>query len=387
MTACQTLTATIPAGTLMTDGSKDYAYGYFYVRSAGNATITTADYKIVQDVVTTPPACTTITSPANGSVITAGQPTITWAAAPTAVSYKLTIGTTSGGSEVFSGNVNGTSYSFPATVNTTYYAKVVPSNSSGDASGCQEISFSTNNSVSYCSSSGPASAQFEKITNVSFASINNASQGSTTPYPPGYEDFTSVVGDVTKVNSYDLVIKSDRVYAGDFILAFIDYNNNGSFADTGELVANIPVTANSTAYTSAPNSVSIPNTATEGSVRMRVLIYDSNAAYSPTLPTSSCGTATYGQVEDYTLNISPTLGVSDLSKSAISVYPNPFTDVLKISDVRGVKSISVNDMTGREVKSLAPSAELNLSNLKTGLYIVNLKMEDGSVKSFKAIKK
>ena len=82
-----------------------------------------------------------------------------------------------------------------------------------------------------------------------------------------------------------------------------------------------------------------------------------------------------------------TMAVSDVNKSAIAVYPNPFTDVLKISDVKDVKSISVNDISGREVKSLAPSAELNLSSLKQGLYIVNLKMEDGSVKSFKAIKK
>ena len=81
------------------------------------------------------------------------------------------------------------------------------------------------------------------------------------------------------------------------------------------------------------------------------------------------------------------LNLTVLYKTNISVYPNPFTDVLKISDVKGVKSVSVNDISGREVKTLAPAAELNLSNLKSGLYIVNLKMEDGSVKSFKAIKK
>ena len=81
------------------------------------------------------------------------------------------------------------------------------------------------------------------------------------------------------------------------------------------------------------------------------------------------------------------LNLTVLYKTNISVYPNPFTDVLKISDVKGVKSVSVNDISGREVKTLAPAAELNLSNLKAGLYIVNLKMEDGSVKTFKAIKK
>lgn len=83
------------------------------------------------------------------------------------------------------------------------------------------------------------------------------------------------------------------------------------------------------------------------------------------------------------------LAVGDVvdTKSKLSVYPNPFTDVLKISDVKGVKSVSVNDISGRQVKTLAPSAELNLSSLKSGLYIVNLQMEDGSVKSFKTIKK
>ena len=94
-------------------------------------------------------------------------------------------------------------------------------------------------------------------------------------------------------------------------------------------------------------------------------------------------------IDDVSVTNAATLAVSDTSKdkSTVSVFPNPFTDVLKISDVKGVKSVSVIDISGREVKSLAPATELNLSNLKAGLYIVNLKMEDGSVKTFKAIKK
>lgn len=83
------------------------------------------------------------------------------------------------------------------------------------------------------------------------------------------------------------------------------------------------------------------------------------------------------------------LAVGDVvdTKSKLAVYPNPFSDVLRISDVKGVKSVTVNDISGRQVKSLSPSAELNLASLKTGLYIVNLQMEDGTVNSFKAIKK
>jgi hypothetical protein len=386
ITTCTPFSVTIPSGTL--DPAKQYGIGIWVVRTAGTG-LYVDDLNIQQQVVTTAPACTTITSPTNGAVISAGQPSITWAAAATAVNYKLTIGTTSGGSDVFNGTVSGTSYAFPTTVNTTYFAKVVPSNLSGDATGCTEITFSTNNTVAYCTASGPTSAQYDKITNVAFANINNTSPGGTTaPYPPGYEDFTSVVGNVNKESTYGLVIKSDRVYAGDVIRAFIDYNNNGTFGDAGELVATINVTATSTAYTSATTNITIPTAATVGTTRMRVLVYDSTATFSSTLATTGCGTAAYGQVEDYTLNIAaPTMAVSDINKSGISVFPNPFTDVLKISDVKGVKSVSINDVSGREVKSLAPSAELNLSSLKAGLYIVSLKMEDGSVKTFKAIKK
>lgn len=82
-----------------------------------------------------------------------------------------------------------------------------------------------------------------------------------------------------------------------------------------------------------------------------------------------------------------TMAVADIKKANISVSPNPFTDVLRISNVDGVRSISIYDMIGREVRSLLPSTEINLTNLGSGLYIINLKMEDGSVKSIKAIKK
>ena len=52
-----------------------------------------------------------------------------------------------------------------------------------------------------------------------------------------------------------------------------------------------------------------------------------------------------------------------------------------------MKSISVSDVSGRQIKSMKVSTELYLSELKTGLYIVTLQMEDGTVRTVKAIKK
>ncbi|WP_268036371.1 gliding motility-associated C-terminal domain-containing protein [Algoriphagus sp. PAP.12] len=93
----------------------------------------------------TPPACTTITSPGDGATDIALDAAIQWTAASGANGYHLTIGTTSGGTELVDTDVTGASYSHPYDFaeNTTYYVTVVPFNAVGDASGCTEISFTT----------------------------------------------------------------------------------------------------------------------------------------------------------------------------------------------------------------------------------------------------
>ena len=63
-------------------------------------------------------------------------------------------------------------------------------------------------------------------------------------------------------------------------------------------------------------------------------------------------------------------------------------EILNISDVREVASVSITDMSGRIVKTIAkPTAQLSLGDLKSGMYLVTLKYKNGTVKSVKAIKK
>lgn len=82
------------------------------------------------------------------------------------------------------------------------------------------------------------------------------------------------------------------------------------------------------------------------------------------------------------------LGTDTSVKDKVGVYPNPFHDVVNISDIVNVKSISVTDISGRNVKTIdKPTSTINLGNLKEGLYIISLHMKDGSVKPIKVIKK
>lgn len=93
------------------------------------------------------------------------------------------------------------------------------------------------------------------------------------------------------------------------------------------------------------------------------------------------------QISAYDNTVLSTQEVSDKTKK-ISLAPNPFTDVVTISDVSDVKSISVTDSSGRLVKVIEkPSASLYLGDLKQGVYFISLKMNSGSVKTLKAIKK
>ncbi|PWN60924.1 hypothetical protein C1634_012705 [Chryseobacterium viscerum] len=76
------------------------------------------------------------------------------------------------------------------------------------------------------------------------------------------------------------------------------------------------------------------------------------------------------------------------NKNNITVYPNPFSDILHISDISKIKSIVVIDALGKQVKTIEkPSSQLYLNDLKSGLYLITLKMMDGTTKTIKAIKK
>lgn len=92
-----------------------------------------------------------------------------------------------------------------------------------------------------------------------------------------------------------------------------------------------------------------------------------------------------------TVNVdSGCLGTSETSdvKDNIKVYPNPFSDVLNISDIENIKSLSVTDLSGRLVKTVdKPGASVDLSDLQSGMYMITLFLKDGTQKTIKSIKK
>ncbi len=83
-----------------------------------------------------------------------------------------------------------------------------------------------------------------------------------------------------------------------------------------------------------------------------------------------------------------TLATSNISKTpAIRVSPNPFSDYVQIDDVAHVVSISVLDISGKLVKKInKPNKQVDLSDLKSGIYLLIIQKNDGKTERVKVIK-
>ena len=83
------------------------------------------------------------------------------------------------------------------------------------------------------------------------------------------------------------------------------------------------------------------------------------------------------------------LATQNVTQSTLKFYPNPVKDMLTISDVNEISSYAIFDISGKQVASASAKTsklELNVSQLKPGMYIVKAK-SDGVLKTFKFLKK
>lgn len=136
------------------------------------------------------------------------------------------------------------------------------------------------------------------IDDVTFNTINNLNTGCAFPGTNNYSNYTAQSTSVTPGLSYTISLQSGSSWSQGFGV-WIDYNQNFSFADPGEFV--FVSTASSTAVQTG--TITIPVSALAGATRMRVLC---RFATIP-LSTDFCASnMSFGECEDYTINILPT---------------------------------------------------------------------------------
>jgi hypothetical protein len=182
-------------------------------------------------------------------------------------------------------------------------------------------------------------------------------------------------------------------YTEDFTV-YIDYNHNGTFTDAGEMVAEVRGSA------AVSKAFTVPTTALNGTTRMRIQMQYGSYETNP------CATYTYGEVQDYTVNITGNAqrpvwnqggdesAIATENISAVNLYPNPAQDNMTlqfVSNNNNAVRTNVYNLSGQRVMNAENTAiqglntfNINTSQLTNGVYIFEIE-NNGELKHEKFI--
>lgn len=199
---------------------------------------------------------------------------------------------------------------------TTFYQCIITCNNSGLSTTSTPIQVTQNTLLAcYCPSS--ATSIFptgdEEIVNVTLGSINNSSTCNTLGGPGSiagrYANYTNLQTTLTKTASYLMSVSgltcpidptSTVQFQGEYVHVWIDFNGDGVYSDATELVYRTPspgLTWFASGATATSFNFTVPAGAVTGVVGMRVIGVFGGATQS------ACGTYTWGETEDYSINI------------------------------------------------------------------------------------
>ena len=157
---------------------------------------------------------------------------------------------------------------------------------------------------SYCSPVTGTSSTNNYITNVSLTSDLGSFSNST-----GFNVFTdySATYSVSAVQGTDITFTVNDYSGGSlsYCKIWVDWDQNGSFDDAGEEVYAHVTGAGLHTFT---GTITVPYSATPGTTRLRVFTDWYNAVPSGYAAIASCATTSWGEAEDYGIEVTASVG-------------------------------------------------------------------------------
>lgn len=275
------------------------------------------------------------------------------------------------------GTTAGTLYAVSGlSANTTYNFEIVAYDAANNASTGATINVTTlANTLTYCSSKG-TNVNYEYIDYVGVGGIDNATGANS-----GYGDFTSQTGTVS-YGTNTIILSAgftSSSYAEKWSV-WIDYNQNGTFEASEQAVTGSTSSSSNLSYT-----FTVPTSALSGNTRMRVAMKWNE---TPT----ACETFTYGEVEDYTVQIGTSAKMisnsvhinekfqKQRSEFNVEIYPNPAITSLSIrlNNMKNAQYTFIDNL-GRVVKTgKVTETVINLEELHSGLYTIIVQNAKGA---------
>ncbi len=225
----------------------------------------------------------------------------------------------------------------------------------------------------------------DHIASVSINGITNFT-GPNCPTPP-YTSFSTPIMSANPGDTTICVFEHGTTFQH-YINVWIDYDNDLSFSNAERVITNLNMATGTASFGTYFIASTNPNDT--GVKRMRVL-----QNYTPLVSNpSSCGTYSYGETEDYLINISDTVTTyTSLGKAlaknkdfSISVFPNPTTGIVSYNLPVAAKSakLKVTDLLGRvllEKGDLNAGKTLDLSGFKNGTYMISFSLDGKTYQS------
>lgn len=211
---------------------------------------------------TSPPSCSTLSTPLNDATKVALNTNLSWNGSGSVTGYRLTVGTTSNGTDIFTGDIGDvTTYDFASDLpeSTLIYVSIIAYNDNGDATGCTEESFMTDGLPACTSLSSPinGATNIAIDTDISWNAIADVE---------GYK-LTVTASTSTVNNLTDFIVSSGTSYsfANDFepeetvTITIIPYNEIGDAIGCTTENFTIQSTSNCTSLISPSNgAVNVP---------------------------------------------------------------------------------------------------------------------------------
>ncbi len=157
--------------------------------------------------------------------------------------------------------------------------------------------------------------------------IENDSNVSNMPFAKDYTDNTSLgsLSTISPNNSYSVEIKVGASYsATGYVKVFIDFNRDGIYDPIADLAFGSAFTSVSSPSGIISGTINVDPNVNIGTTQMRVVAVTSGTDAS----VNPCGTYSYGETEDYLINIAPVIAQDAGIEQILNI--GPLTDLASI---------------------------------------------------------
>lgn len=216
------------------------------------------------------------------------------------------------------------------------------------------------NVLVYCESEGGGGQYF---TLVQLNGINNSSGFE------GFGNFTDLSTDLQQGQTYELTVNVASPNTGDDIGIWIDFNQDGVFDETENLVCEMDNSQSVASW-----DIEIPSDAVLGTTRLRLKEKYWEIGCDP------CGYTTWGETEDYSVNIVEFTGINNPVAESLDIYPNPASNLVNIQSEFDILSLKVYNYSGQLIVDESPKNlgyKLNTSNFERGIYLFRVETTQG----------